>query len=86
MSKAKANVASRIHEPLSEFQDGAPSKRDGEVLLKSLSMIARGNYKKDIHAEKAMDDFRHSVGLYVSYPLANDILAGSLKRFVQIWH
>lgn len=62
------------------LMDGAPSKRDGEALLYSLSMIARGNNKKDIHKEKSMNDVRFSVGLYNDYPLANDILAGSLKR------
>jgi hypothetical protein len=64
------------------YQDGAPSKGDGEVLLHSLSMIARGNNRQDIHKEKAMNDVRHSVGLYKSYPLTNDILAGALKRYV----
>jgi hypothetical protein len=67
---------------LSMFQDGAPSRGDGEVLLHSLSMIARGNNKKEIHKEKVMNDVRQSVGLYKRYPLANDILAGALKRFV----
>lgn len=65
---------------LSIYQDGAPSKRDGEVLLHSLSMIARGNNRKDIHKEKVMNDVRHSVGLYKGYPLANDVLAGAQKR------
>ncbi len=68
-------------EAISIYQDGAPSKRDGELLLHSLSMIARGNSRKDIHKEKAMNDLRQSVGLYMNYPLANDMLAGALKRY-----
>mmetsp|Transcript_59228 Transcript_59228/g.171144 ORF Transcript_59228/g.171144 Transcript_59228/m.171144 type:complete len:419 (-) Transcript_59228:179-1435(-) len=63
-----------------EFMDGAPSRRDGEKLLHSLSMIARGNLKKDIHKEKVMNDMRYSVGLYNKYILANEMLSGSGKR------
>lgn len=79
MPKRKNKGMSR-KESMSIFQDGAPSKGDGEVLLHSLSMIARGNNKKDFHKEKTMNDVRLSVGLYSSYPLANNILAGARKR------
>lgn len=68
----------------SNYQDGAPSKGDGELLLNSLSMIARGNFAKDIHREKSMNDVRHSVGLYVNFPLANDLIAGERKRYVRL--
>eukprot|EP00934_Nitzschia_sp_Nitz4_P006552 Nitzschia sp. Nitz4//scaffold58_size112336//30470//31967//NITZ4_004023-RA/size112336-augustus-gene-0.2-mRNA-1//1//CDS//3329554959//6542//frame0 len=63
-----------------DFQDGCPAVRETEILFNSLSMIARGNNGKDIHKETKMNDVRHAVGLYVNYPLANDILAGANKR------
>lgn len=63
-----------------DLQDGKPSKGDGQLLLHSLSMIAQGHTKDDIHKEKSMNDVRHSLGLYLTYTLANDLLAGSLKR------
>ena len=66
---------------MSNYQDGAPSKGNGEVLLHSLSMIIRGNNKREIHKEKVMNDVRHAVGLYKNFPLTNDILAGALKRY-----
>jgi hypothetical protein len=63
----------------SDFQDGAAPKEND--FLHSLSMIARGNNKRERHTEKSMNDVRHSVGLYMSYPLANGILAGATKRY-----
>ncbi len=64
------------------FQDGAPSKMNGELLLHSLSMITGGKSRSGIHKENAMNDLRQSVGLYVHYPLANDLLAGASRRYV----
>ena len=80
---ARSNLLTR-QVTVSMYHDGAPSKSDGEALLHSLSMIARGNCEKDIHKEKKMNNVRHAVGLYMSYPLANDFLAGALKRYAWI--
>jgi hypothetical protein len=82
MPDARSHNILRRQVTLSMYQDGAPSKRDGEAILHSLSMIARGNCEKDIHKEKKMNDVRHAVGLYMRYPLANDFLAGAVKRYV----
>jgi hypothetical protein len=63
----------------SDFQDGAAPKEND--LLHSLSMLAGGKSKREPHTEKSMNDLCHSVGLYVSYPLANGVLAGATKRY-----
>ena len=65
---------------VSDFQDGKPSKEDGDKPSFSLSLIARG--KTDLHSEKSMNGVRMSLGLYSNYPLANSMLMGSHKRYV----
>jgi hypothetical protein len=67
---------------ISNFQDGTPAKSDGESASFTLSLIARGNQKRELHSEKSMNNVRCSLGLYMNYPLANDILSGARKRYV----
>lgn len=77
---AKKQEMQRQH-TFAQFQDGTPSKGDGAMLINSLSLIARGNKRRDIHNEKSMNDVRNAVGLYtIRYPLAHSFLEGATKR------
>jgi hypothetical protein len=63
-----------------DIQDGRPGFDAGNELF-SLSLIARGHQKNELHSEENMNNVRCQLGLYKNYPLAYSILINSSRRY-----